>query len=240
LIDPDVIDTPSNLRRIVGSRPSDLITRLPKVEVLNRHLAESGYRGVVARIHGDVRLERAAHKLLECDVVVSATDTQSSRALINQLAVQYWLPTIDIGVRVGTSLKGQVSGMPAEVRVLLPDGPCLWCVGALNSDIIRTENLPDWERERLAYEGYVQGLPDPQPSLAPLNFLAGSLAVTTMLRLVVGDPLPATNFVVDGWEQYWHPLRQPIRSDCICHQWRGLADIVSVPYLPPTLPNPNS
>jgi len=101
LIDPDVIDHESNLRRVVGSSPGDVAGRRTKVEVVGRHLRSLGLDTTVHEMPYDVRNESVVRKILDCDIVVSTTDTQSSRALLNQVAYQYWIPVIDVGVRVG-------------------------------------------------------------------------------------------------------------------------------------------
>ena len=140
---------------------------------------------------------------------------------------------VDVGVRVGTKRNGTVSGMPVEIRLLLPDIGCLWCRrGVLNSQTIYEENLPAEERRQLAAEGYVQGLEVPQPSLTSLNYLASSVAVVTLVRLYSGQPVPAESVVFDVWEQFVHPLRAEVDLKCICSQWRGRADDFPVAFLP--------
>jgi molybdopterin-synthase adenylyltransferase len=232
LIDPDVIDTASNLRRIVGSRTEDLISRRPKAEVVGRHIRELGIVGEVDVLPIDVRTERAARTLLDADLVLSTTDTHSGRSFVNQLAYQYLLPVIDVGVKVGTSNTGVVSGMPAEIRVLLPDTGCLWCRGVLDSARIRAENLPEDERRAQEQEGYIQGVAAPQPSLTSLNYFASSLSLITMLRMFSGDGVISPSFIADGWEHYFAPGKSAIDPSCICHSWREMADDVDVFHLP--------
>jgi molybdopterin-synthase adenylyltransferase len=233
LIDPDRIDHESNLRRVVGSRASDVAARRTKVEVVGRHLRSIELGSTIIEIAHDAREEHVVRSLLDCDVVISTTDTQSSRALLNQVAYQYWLPIIDVGVRVGTKKNGSISGMPVEIRVLLPDNGCLWCRrGVLDSQAIYEENLPADDRRRLAAEGYVQGLDGPQPSLTALNYLASSMAVVTLARLYSGQPIPAASVVFDVWEQFVHPLRAEVDHTCICSQWRGRADDLPIAFLP--------
>jgi hypothetical protein len=234
LVDPDRLDTPSNLRRVVGSRPSDLHEGLSKAEVVGRHLKEIGLSKDVMALTQDVRTQSATKALLDTDLVISTTDTHSSRAFLNQIAYQYWLPLLDVGARVGLKKSGEVSGMPVEVRVLLPDNGCLWCRGVLSADRIREENLPAGERARLAAEGYVQGLEGPQPSLASLNYFAASLTVLTAIRLYSGQPLVSQTFILDPWEQYVQTASDDVNPDCICHDWRGLADELPIVYLPET------
>lgn len=207
LVDPDAVNDSSNLRRVVGSRTSDLTTTAKKVDVVARHLESLDLGTKVAVLARDVSEESVVRQLLDCDIVINTTDTQSSRTMLNQIAYQYWLPIVDVGVRVGTKTDGVVSGMPVEVRVLLPDNGCLWCrKGILNSQAIYEENLPADERARLAAEGYVQGVGEPQASLTPLNYLAGALALLTMIRMYSGQPVHAASVVFDAWEQFVHPL----------------------------------
>ena len=232
LIDPDRLDDLSNVRRVVGSRPQDAALHRHKVDVVAQHVRSLGLETEMVAVARDVREEAVVRQLLDCDLVVNTTDTQSSRALLNQVAYQYWLPVVDVGVRVGTKRDGTVSGMPAEVRVLLPDNACLWCRGVLDSQTIYEENLPIEERQRLADEGYVQGIDQPQPSLTPLNHLGASLAVMTLVKLYSGQRVHHASVVVDAWEQFVHPLSETIDLACICSRWRGRADDVSLATLP--------
>lgn len=232
IIDPDQVDTPSNLRRLVGSVPEDLRSRRPKAEIVARHLNALGLGIEAVPVVADVRSEHAARRLMDADLVVATTDTHSSRALINQVAFQYWVPTVDVGVRVGRDIAGAVSGMPVEVRLLLPDAGCLWCTDTLSPDRIREENLPPEERARLADEGYVQGDPGPAPSLAPLNQMASSVALVTALRVVLDGGNEASRWIVDAWGQYSMPLSADVRPSCICARWRGRGDASSLAVLP--------
>jgi len=232
VIDPDHLDTPSNLRRLVGSTPEDLRQRRPKAEIVARYVDGLGLGVTIIPVVADVRSESAARHLLDADLVVATTDTHSSRALINQVAYQYWVPTIDVGVRVGRDLSGAVSGMPVEVRLLLIDTACLWCTDSLSSDRIREENLPREERGRLAAEGYVQGEAGPAPSLAPLNQMASSVALVTALRVLLDGGEEASRWIVDAWSQYSMRMPAAVRLDCICAAWRGRGDTVSLAVLP--------
>jgi molybdopterin/thiamine biosynthesis adenylyltransferase len=233
LVDPDVIDESSNLRRVVGSRRSDLTTTAKKVDVVARHLESLGLGTKVPVLARDIREEPVVRQLLDCDIIINTTDTQSSRAMLNQIAYQYWVPIVDVGVRVGTKADGAVSGMPVEVRVLLPDNGCLWCrKGVLDSQAIYEENLPADERARLAAEGYIQGVGQPQASLTPLNYFAAALALLTMTHLYSGQPVHDASIVFDAWEQFVHPLDSAIDPSCICSQWRGQADDLPVAFLP--------
>ena len=74
LVDRDLLDTPSNLRRVFGARVRDLnpTDPRPKVDIVGDHLDGIGLGVSVRRIHGDVRTEDVFRTLLDADVVISA------------------------------------------------------------------------------------------------------------------------------------------------------------------------
>ena len=132
LVDGDLLDTPSNVRRVVGSTPNDLrATRAPaKVDVVGRHVDQLGLGTPVLRVFGDVRHEHVFRELLDADVVICCTDTHGSRATLNDLASTYLLPVIDVGVQAGAKKNADLAALVAEISVLTPATPCLWCRGA--------------------------------------------------------------------------------------------------------------
>jgi hypothetical protein len=235
LIDPDVLDTESNLRRVVGSSRADLLDQRLKVDVVARHVQALDLGVSVRTVPQDVRTQQATRDLLDADVAIVSTDTHGSRSFVNQIAFQYYLPVIDVGTRVGVSNIGSITGMPVDVRVLLPDTGCLWCRGVLDAGMIRAENLPTHERDQEVRDGYVQGFAAPQPSLAALNTFAASLATLTMLRLMSPDQVGALSFIADGWERYFADQPEVITGTCVCQGWRALADEAALSFRPPEM-----
>ena len=202
IIDDDVLDTPSNVRRVFGSTVADLRATMapPKVDVVGRHLDQLGLASTVRRIRGDVRQERIFRELLDVDVVICGTDTHGSRAVVNDLAGGYLLPVIDVGVKAGARKGADLAMLVAEVSVLTPVTPCLWCRGRISADIIRAENLPPDQRERLVREGYlVGGVGTPAPSVVALTTLGAGLAACALLALLSseGEVCPS-GYWVDG------------------------------------------
>lgn len=234
-VDHDFIDTDSNVRRVFGARISDLRGKSTKVNVLFRHLTDIGLDVRIRSIQCDVRREAAFRHLLDADVVISATDTHGSRAIINELASTYLLPVVDVGVRVSAKLKNRLAGLLAEIRVLTPTTPCLWCRKTINADTIRTENLPVQERERLQREGYVVGsVGSPTPSVAALTVLGSGLATSALLALLSeeGEVVPSC-YWVDGFlgDSGLSALDHP-QSDCRCRQQVGLGDSAAPSFMP--------
>lgn len=235
LLDYDLLDTDSNVRRVFGARMRDLQKADPKVDVIHHHLKDIGLGVRIRATKGDVRQEETFRHLLDADVVFSATDTHGSRAIVNELASTYLLPVIDVGVRVGARTASRLSGLLAEVRVLTATTPCLWCRGTINADVIRTENLPAEERERLKYEGYViQGVGDPAPSVVPLTVLGSGLATSAVLALLSeeGDVCPS-GYWVDGFmgDSCLTGPTQP-KPDCRCRKQLGLGDYAAPSFIP--------
>jgi hypothetical protein len=236
-IDHDLLDTSSNVRRVFGSRVSDLrhVEKRTKVDVVSDHLEEIGLGVRIRPVNGDVRTEEVFRHLLDADVVFSGTDTHGSRAILNELASTYLLPVIDVGVRVGAKENNHLSGLLAEVRVLTPTTPCLWCRGTINADVIRAENLPSKERQKLEREGYiVGGVGSPVPSVVALTVLGSGLATSALLALLAeeGEVAPS-GYWVDGFlgDSHVSGPDQP-KATCRCRQQLGLGDSSPPPFIP--------
>jgi hypothetical protein len=236
LLDHDALDTESNVRRVFGSTAADLRATVPppKVDVVGRHLESLGLTTQVRRINGDVRGEAAFRSLLDTDVVVMGTDTHGSRAVVNELASTYLLPVVDVGVRVGARKGGVLSGLVSELRLLAPARPCLWCRGAISADVIRAENLPEEERQRLQAEGYIVGVPTgPVPSVIALTVLGAAMATCSLIGLLSddGDIVPS-GYVFDGMlgdAFETHPTEP--KPDCRCRTQLGLGDTSPPPFV---------
>lgn len=227
LMDADVLDTASNVRRVFGSTPADLRAALapPKVDVVGRHLDMIGLGTRVRRRAWDVRTERAFRELLDSDVVLCTTDTHSSRAVLVDMAYAYGIPVLDAGVRAGARA-GALSALTAEVRILTPSTPCLWCRQAISGDVVREELLPTEQRQRLQREGYlVSGRDRPEPSVVALTMLGAGLITCALLALISRDGVDApAGYLADGFFGDAHSLAptEPV-ADCWCRQiaWQG-------------------
>lgn len=236
IVDDDRLDTPSNVRRVVGSTAADLSATTPpaKVDVVGRHLDQLGLGVLVRRVDGDVRREGVFRALLDADVVICATDTHGSRAVLNELGTTYLLPVIDVGVQAGGRKNADLAALVAEICVLTPVSPCLWCRERISADVIRAENLPPDQRERLAREGYlVGGVGQPAPSVTALTALGAGLATCALLALLSseGDVCPS-GYWVDGLMGDASETR-PIEPDstCRCRSRVGVGDTEPPPFL---------
>lgn len=237
IIDHDRLDTDSNIRRVFGSRVKDLRTAvpLPKVDIVGRHLEQIGLNVPIHRINGDVRSEAVFRALLDADVVLIGTDTHGSRAVVNDLASTYLLPVIDVGVRVGSKTNSALSGLIAEVRILTPTTPCLWCRQTISGDVIRAENFSENERRQLEHEGYiVGGVGKPVPSVVALTVLGSGLATCALLALLSddGDAAPSGYWVDGAFGDARETKPTHAKPGCWCRKHIGLGDTTPPPFFP--------
>lgn len=184
LLDPEAVDA-TNLNRLVGSSQGS-IGEL-KVDVASSMVRSIRSDVAIEAVSGDVRLERDAKRLLGVDLIFCCTDSHGSRAVLNQLAYQYFVPVIDTGVRIDAR-DDRVESVVGRVQALAPGLACLVCEGLLDSEQVRRDLLDDTERRR---DPYIVGAREPQPAVISINSVVGSLAVTMFLAMTCGFPLEA-------------------------------------------------
>jgi molybdopterin-synthase adenylyltransferase len=222
LVDNDLVEH-SNVRRVFAVTREDAERRTAKVDAVAAGLRRIGLATSLHAVNGDVREPEVLGHLLQCDLLIGATDTHSSRAALTELSVRGVIPLIDVGVRVGVRTTGELDALLFERRIQLPDGPCLWCWQRLDPHRIRLELMSDYERASLQEEGYVTGLPgEPEPSVAALTVSAAGAAATAVLALVAGGlehaPLGVS---VEALRLEACPFdRQVPDPECICSRWR--------------------
>lgn len=177
LIDSDSIEL-SNLNRVVGALETDVGTK--KVEVARRMIKAIQPSACVDVISDDICEESAIRNVALADAIMCCTDSHGSRAVINRLAYQYLIPTIDMGARIDISKEGSV-GLRGRVQLLSPGESCLLCHELLDADRVRFELQSECERKRDPY-----GLPEhaEQPAVISLNSTISSLAVTMLLQVI--------------------------------------------------------
>jgi molybdopterin/thiamine biosynthesis adenylyltransferase len=174
VVDQDVVED-SNRSRIIGSLAQDVTARTPKVEVLSRYAARHNPDVKVLPIFGSVLVPEVARQLSDCDLVVGCTDTLASRAVLNQLSVQYHVPLLDTGVEVEIHDKG-LRSFAARAALIRPGTPCLECMNYVTREAVQLELRAEQR------PGYVPGVAS--PSVMPLNALAASLASVEFIRFV--------------------------------------------------------
>lgn len=202
-----------NLSRIVGATEDDARRGTKKVEVARRlsHAIDPSIR--FTAIDGDIAEAAVARALGGCDFLFLATDSITSRLVLNAIAHTYLVPMVQIGAKVDVLPSGEIGMVYVAVRPVLPDSGCLQCAGVINPDALRDEANSEEER---AAQNYL-GRPDiVDPSVITLNAVAASAASQTMLMWAVGlaEPELLKHRIYDGQTGVWLTLESQRDQAC--------------------------
>ncbi len=230
LLDRDTVEE-SNVSRVYGSKKKDI--GKPKVGVLKKHLSTFS-RIKVDAIRADITTEGITQHLSDSDIIFGCTDNLTSRAVLNDVALQYYTPLIDVGCRIHMKGAESIEQAIAKVQVVTPDTACLWCTGTLDGAVIMQEALPANEKRKLVEEGYYQGVED-QPSIISLTTLAASIGVNKLLGLLGIFGLDCgTRTQLELKNGFMIDDSPDVKSDCICDKLRGRGEKRRIPL--PTTP----
>jgi len=214
LIDPDTIEA-SNLNRVVGADYGSVGKF--KVEVSETMIRRINPTVDVDVLVGNVTMSTDIRRLLKCDFVFCCTDSHGSRAVMNQLAYQFLIPIIDIGVLIQAK-SNKIVSISGRIQMLAPGLPCLVCHNLLDPEEVRRDLLSDEERVR---DPYIVGAVEPQPSVVSLNGTVASLGVTMMLSAVVGIPVRTRHQVVLFDKGTVRAVTSEQSPDCVVCSLRG-------------------
>jgi len=208
VIDPDVVDV-TNLNRLVGAAHSDV--GHAKVEVAARQIRKINPAAEVVALAADIVDEETVPRLFGTDFLFLCTDSHASRAVVGQLAYQFLIPCIDMGVSI-TVRENAISHVTGRVQMLAPSLPCLVCTEALDGEQIRRELLTPEQR---AADPYVQGIHEPQPAVISLNSTVASLALTMFLSALTPVPGAARLQFYDGVKGTVRPATASRVPSCV-------------------------
>jgi molybdopterin/thiamine biosynthesis adenylyltransferase len=210
--------------RTIGER---LATR--KVRVARRLARTAGQGTRVTAFPTDVRNHAAVAALLDCDYLVLAADTATARHLVNIVAQQYLIPTVQVGVKIPVDLDGAVGDLFAAVRPVLPDGGCLRCAGLIDADRLALESMPTAQRAVADY-----GTGQPAPSVVTLNAIAVGHALTQLVLALTGlidqpDILHTRHHARHGTQALGEVRHDPACPVCGTDGLTGLGDLRPLP-----------
>ncbi len=239
LVDRDIVDD-TTLTRGYGTFHKHIapLGRTPrkakgvkKVTAIKSHLQHIAPECRVRVLDGDVVETAQARALLDRHVIFCCVDEHWARAVLNQIAYQFLIPTVNMGVRLDVR-SGRLIGAAGSIQVLRPGAACLWCAGLLDPERIRAEGLSVQERERLLKENYVVGLNSRAPAVISLTTAVSALAVTAFLHLVTGflgpdHQVTRQNYFIDEGEV--RPGTVAVREGCLCGQVIGFGDLKALP-----------
>ncbi|OLV19213.1 HesA/MoeB/ThiF family protein [Deinococcus marmoris] len=184
MYDDDLLED-TNLNRVVGTVPDDV--GRPKVDI-SAELTRRIQPTISAEPRQeDITVQQVARSLLDVDIVMACTDSQGSRAILSQLAYQYLLPVIDVGINIHVLPSGAVH-ISGRIQMLSPSLPCLLCTDSLDLAKVRTDLMTAGARQA---DPYVRGEDVKEPAVISLNSTAVGVAISMLLSAVTGLPIPS-------------------------------------------------
>lgn len=176
----------SNVNRVYGSRLLDEGT--PKVEIANRNAKAVGLNTTIIPIQDTICDETIALSLRTCDVIFGCTDDYLGRAILNRIAVWYYIPVIDMAVVIDSN-DGIIKEVTGRITKLLPGKACLRCRRRIPHDKLRAQQLrrlnPS-EYSELVKEGYAPELDQTDPSVIMFTTGIAARAVTEFIQMLTG------------------------------------------------------
>jgi molybdopterin/thiamine biosynthesis adenylyltransferase len=216
LIDPDIVEE-SNLNRLAGATPADIGS--PKVIIAARTARQIQPGVSIATTQDTINRSSIALSLTNTDFVFGCTDSHGSRAILNQLAYQYLIPTIDMGVVIA-SHKGRITHIAGRTQMLAPGLACLICGNLLDSEQVRRDLLSEHERRA---DPYILGDAEPAPAVMSLNSTVASLATTMFLNATTKIPGTARFLNYDAIAGTVRPVASISHPSCIvCSSYGAL------------------
>lgn len=164
-----------------------------KVRVARR-VARRANRGIKFEgVFGDVADDAVARKITDCDFIFLAADTMLARTVVNQIAYQYLIPTLQVGSKpVIDPDTGSVLDVFAVVRSLGCEAGCLSCNDLINAAQLSEEVLADPVQR--ANQRYVDDPAVHAPSVITLNAMGAGWAANDFMQYIVGLGRPAGGF----------------------------------------------
>ena len=111
--------------------------------------------------------------------MVGCVNNYHARADLNEIALRYCIPYVDIGLRLRTDSADQLTGVPGQRTTVLPGGACMWCTEFL-TDVKLKDETGGLGRS------YLEGPNDRDAFVSSFNGVLASEAATEVLRLLTG------------------------------------------------------
>ena len=231
LIDDDIAEDHS-MNRLVTATASD-IGEL-KVVLGERWIRNFAPDANVQIIRSKLQTIKSIDALKGVDVLFGCGDNDGMRLILNEIALAYNLPLLDLGIEIEAE-DGVVSSAVGRVAVILPEGPCLNCMEQIDWREARFVLGSPEERQFQLDRGYVAGMNVTAPAVGPLNGVVANVAALEFAVLVSGQrvlsPFSEYDFLGTGREknsQWLAPRRiQPVQG-CIQCSLKGIGDKASI------------
>jgi hypothetical protein len=131
-----------------------------------------------------VREPAVAARVLHCDYLFLAANSDQARLLFNAIVHQYLIPGAQVGAKVQVDPgDGRVVAVHSIVRTVFPGRGCLWCNQVISPARLADESASPSQRR---VQRYVDEPSITAPSVITLNATAASIAANDFLFTVTG------------------------------------------------------
>ena len=191
LVDDDDAEE-SNMNRLVTASFADIET--PKTILGHRLIRRINPKASVRILTTDLRTRSVFSQLKEVDVIFGCVDNDGARLVLNELCRAYHIPLFDLGVGLDAE-DGKVISAGGRVVSVIPEGPCLQCLGEIDQNEARYFLSSSKDQEVEHRLGYVEGLDVAAAAVISLNATIASIAVNEFIVFLTGArPL---NYLLD-------------------------------------------
>jgi Dinucleotide-utilizing enzymes involved in molybdopterin and thiamine biosynthesis family 2 len=174
-------------RRLGLNRPTN------KVDLARRIIAHANPQAQVNAVCGDIADDPVARQLRSCDFIFLAADTMLARDVVNQIAYQYLIPTLQVGSKVVLNpATGAVTDIFGVVRSLGTAPGCMRCNGLVNVAKLTEEAVATEEQRR--NQRYIDDPDVDAPSVITINAMSVGWAVNDFMHYATGLGRPSTGF----------------------------------------------
>jgi molybdopterin/thiamine biosynthesis adenylyltransferase len=176
----------SNVTRVYGSRIADV--GLPKIEIIQRLAKEVGFGTEIRLLPGLITNRTIAEPLRDCEVIFGCTDDEWGRSILCRVAIDYYVPVIDMGVKID-SINGAIASVQGRVTTLLPGSACLFCRGRICAEGVRAQVIESFnpkQAEELRRQQYAPELVDNAPAVIAFTTAVASTAIGEFLHRLTG------------------------------------------------------
>jgi len=197
-VDHDLISE-TNRPRIIFASPNDVREITFKVDIARNYAKRTNPNCVVHPKSTSVQDSHLLPEIVGVDALICATDDHTSRAFLNQICHQYFIPLLDLGVQFVASHKdGKIANNIGKVNLVLPGTACLLCSNHVNPERVRFEGLPDDQKRQYLKDGYIRGAQEEEPSMMMFNMEVASRGIQLLLSHMLG----INSVPVDHYERF--------------------------------------
>lgn len=227
LIDTDASDETS-MNRLVTAAAADIET--PKVILARRLVKSVAPDAKVEVIQGELQSARALDALKGVDLISGCVDNDGARVVLNEIALAYHIPFFDLAVGIDAQ-DGHVDGAGGRLAVVLPGGPCLYCMNQIDVEEARYWLANDEQREFMRRRGYVTGMDIKAPSVVALNAALAATATNEFAVYISGvrpiQPFLELDLLGSGRSvkgQWLTPVKVSRKPGCPACEHTGMGD----------------